>query len=464
MLNISAGTICEAIDGVLLQGDRNAVFSNISIDSRYIEDKSLFAAIKGNKTDGHKFIASAIAAGATGVIVENNSDEILSQLSASSVCILVKNTLQTLQELAAYVRRQLDIPCIGITGSNGKTSTKDILTALLSERWNVLCSRANNNNELGLPLSVLKASPDHQIMVLEMGMRGMGQIDFLCRIARPDIAVITNVYGVHLELLHTVENIAKAKGEILDHIDSEGLAVINGDIDLLREQAWRCRGQVICFGLNENNDFQAHNIQTDENGSSFDLVCSGEIFEDIEINIPGKHNVINALAAIAVARYLGLSMDEIRRGLKKCILTSDRLEIFNTGKIKIINDTYNANPVSVCAALEQLTDVQGKRKIAVLADMYELGDQEKNGHLQVGHKAAELKIDRLIAVGKISKNIAEGAISNGMLPENIAYFQDKKQAAAWLKQIISRDDVILVKGSRGMGMEYIVNFLKEVFV
>ncbi|MCL6636155.1 MAG: UDP-N-acetylmuramoyl-tripeptide--D-alanyl-D-alanine ligase, partial [Peptococcaceae bacterium] len=374
--------------------------------------------------------------------------------------ILVRSTLDALQRLARHNREKCGVPVIGITGSTGKTTTKDILAAILEARLAVVRTKGNLNNEIGLPLTLLTMDRACRAAVVEMAMRGPGEIDALCRIARPTAAVITNIGETHLERLGSVSNIAAAKGEILEHVPPQGFALIHRDSPYADREARRCRGRVITFGAAENADIFPLDIERVKGGSRFTAVIGGAK-KDFFLPLPGRHNVINALAAIGAAIELGLTAEQAAEGLAAAVPTGMRLEISECGGITVIDDAYNANPASTMAALATQAELAaGRRRVAVLGSMFELGPRAVAGHREVGGQAASLGVDFLITVGDLAGEIAGGARDAGMPPERIARCGENREAVRILEKLLKKGDVVLVKGSRGMKMEQIVEFLK----
>ena len=452
----TAAQIAEAISGEIVQGDPETVFANVSTDTRQICPGDLFIALVGERFDAHDFIDRATAGKAGGVIVNRRVDTGL----WPGPVILVRDTLEALQGLARFNRQHFRGPVIGVTGSNGKTTTKDMIASVLARKWPALKTEGNFNNEIGLPLTLLKLDDTYGAAVLEMGMRGLGEISLLAGIARPDGAVITNIGETHLERLGSVANIAKAKGEILDQIAEKGFAVLNGDDPLVRQQAARCRGRVIFYGAGGDVPIKAVDITT-KDGKRLSFTAdtpAGKI--EVNLPVPGRHNMLNALAAVGVGLEAGLTLAEIKEGLENTRLTSMRLEIMEGEKATVINDTYNANPASVKAALQILADVgRGRRKVAILGDMYELGRRAAEGHREVGAAAAAAGADVLIVVGNLAAEIALGAAMAQSPPAEIISFDTNADVKKFLARIIQAGDVVLVKGSRGMKMEEIVEDL-----
>lgn len=455
MKSMTVGEISRALGGRILQGEPGRYLRAVSTDTRTLKPGELFFALRGTRFDGHSFIPAAVEAGAGGLVVEREEVAVPSDVPV----ILVEDTLAALQALASYNRRQFDLPVIGVTGSNGKTTTKDMVASVLSSRFVTLKTSGNFNNEIGLPLTLLKLDDTYRAVVLEMAMRGRGEIDLLCRIAAPTGAVITNVGEAHLERLGSVEEIARAKGEILDHIPGDGFAVLNGESELIRAQAGRCRGRVVYFGLRPGLDVYARDIFSTARGSRFTVVGRWGEFE-VNLPVPGRHNIMNALAAVAVGFCLGLACEEIAGGLESVVLSGMRTDVLEAGSVTVINDAYNANPTSMLAALRALEEVAGRRrKVAVLGNMLELGEASRSCHLAVGEAAARAGVDRLFTVGDLAGDIARGAVAAGMDPGLVVQCRNNGEAVAGLLDFLAAGDVVLVKGSRAMHMEEIVRAL-----
>lgn len=461
MKKFTIAEVALAVNGRLVQGDQYQIVANVSIDTRSLRSGDLFVALKGENFDAHDYVRQAVASGAAALMLSKPVAG-LDDLANDLPVIMVANTLTALQKLAAYNRRQFDIPVIGVTGSNGKTTTKDLIYTILSKKYPVLKTKGNFNNEIGLPLTLLKLNADYQAVVLEMGMRGPGQIDHLCAIAGINAAVITNIGEAHLELLGSVENIAMAKGEILDHVPPGGFALIPAENELAKRQAPRCQGAIATFGINErgndNADYVAIDIKTGQAGSKFIAVTPvGKI--TVQLPLPGKHNIANAMAALAVGVKMGLPLAEIAAALAGAEISAMRLQILQIGAITIINDAYNANPVATKAALDTLADLaKDRRQVAVLGSMFELGSREQQGHYETG--LAALNVDLLLTVGALATQIAVGAKAAGLTSDLIHRCADNNAAISCLKNNLLPGDVVLVKGSRGMQMEEIITGLK----
>ncbi len=456
MIPITFSDIARVTGGQIVQGNPRSVFSAVSTDSRTAAAGELFFALSGELYDAHSFLDRAVSAGAGGLVVSRRVD-----LPPDIPVLLVDDTLAALQSLAALNRARTGAFLVGVTGSTGKTTTKDIIASVLGTRFATHKTTGNFNNEIGLPLTLLQIGQDCGAAVVEMAMRGSGEIDALCRIAAPDGAVITTINETHLELLGDVSSIAAAKGEILEHIPAAGFALLHADSPFIRREAGRCKGRVIFFGEDPAADIRAENIKPAGGGSVFDVVIGKERDQYI-LPAPGRHNVINALAAVGVGKEMGLTKEEIARGLASASLTGMRLEVIRAGGIKIINDSYNASPASTGAALQTLADLAGgRRKIAVLGNMLELGPQALAGHRGVGETAARLQVDYLVTVGDLAEAIHTGAVSAGLRPEKAVHCGDNGQAIKVLEKLLDAGDTVLVKGSRGMKMEQIVRRLVQ---
>lgn len=443
--------IAEAVQGTLVRGCSRVKATGVCIDSRRVKPGDLFFAFPGEKVDGHDFLEQAFERGAVGAVI---SRPVVVQ--TASALIMVSDTLKALQGLACSYRNIFEIPVVAVTGSTGKTTTKDLIAAVLEQRFPVLKTKCNYNNEIGLPLMLLRLNHSHRVAVLEMAMRGPGEIALLCEISRPQVGVITNIGKSHLELLGSQEAIALAKGELLKSLPVGGCAVLYAEDPWQVKLAEKLSGEVIYYGAGDDCQISASQVALrDLEGVDFNLrtpVGQTHCF----LPLPGVHNVTNALAAAAVGYKFGLNPQEIVAGLRSATLTGMRLEI-KPGILgtRLIDDSYNASPVSTKAALELLADSGGARKIAVLGDMYELGEESVCGHYQVGEKAAALKIDCLCTVGQLAREIAAGALSAGMDGKRIHAFREKREAVLFLRSYIQKGDVVLIKGSRGMEMEEI---------
>ncbi|WHY67328.1 UDP-N-acetylmuramoyl-tripeptide--D-alanyl-D-alanine ligase [Neobacillus sp. SuZ13] len=432
------------------------IITGVCIDSRKIEKGNLFIPFKGEHSDGHKYVEESIRKGAAAALWQKDVPNPPLHLPI----LIVENCLVALQELARSYRKQLAVKVVGITGSNGKTTTKDMTTGILSTQYKVQKTEGNYNNHIGLPLTVLGLDEDTEIAVLEMGMSGRGEIEFLTNLACPDAVVITNIGESHLLDLGSREGIAEAKLEILQGLKDGGLAVLHGDEPLLMERIQRHKGniQVETFGRNDTNDLYPTEIAQLDNGNRFRINTSETVFE---LPVLGTHNILNALASMLIANYFSIPFEKMNEGLASIQLTNMRMELVE-GKQgeKIINDAYNASPTSMMAAIELVSNLQGySRKILVLGDMLELGPQEEQYHQQIGEALNDEKVDLLFTYGTLGQHIANKA-KTILGPERVFAFTEKEALIQELRQHVDHQTLILVKASRGMRLEEIVTALQ----
>ncbi|HHT88407.1 MAG TPA: UDP-N-acetylmuramoyl-tripeptide--D-alanyl-D-alanine ligase [Clostridiales bacterium] len=456
MKNMTLLNIAKACGGKLIISDNSCdkEVKGVVIDSRLVKKDYLFIAVKGERVDGHDFIQSAADKGAIAAVCEKAPSSI------SIPYILVDNSLQALKDIATWYRMNLTIPVVGITGSVGKTSTKEYVSSVLSQRYNVLKTEGNYNNEIGLPLTILKIRKEHEIAVLEMGISQFGEMHRLSKIAKPNYCLLTNIGLCHLEQLGSRQGILKAKSEIFDFMYENGSIILNGDDDMLAT-IHNIRGITpIRYGFGSDNDVYADNIVTNGlQGSSYNIHINGETLS-VNSPMPGKHMILNALAAAATGRLLGLTGKEIIQGIEQIKPVSGRSNIIHHDKWTIIDDCYNANPVSMKAAIDLLA-MADTRKVAILGDMGELGTDEIKLHKEIGEYAASKKIDVIICVGKLSaymyKSAAEKLTDSS---NNIFYFEKKEDLIKCLSDLLIEGDTILVKASRFMGFDHIVNMIR----
>jgi UDP-N-acetylmuramoyl-tripeptide--D-alanyl-D-alanine ligase len=431
--------------------------NGVSIDSRKIEKGNLFIPFKGENSDGHKYVEDSLKKGAAAALWQSDVPNPPTHLPI----VIVEDCLAALQELAREYRKQLAVKVVGITGSNGKTTTKDMTASILATTYKVQKTEGNYNNHIGLPLTVLGLEEDTEIAVLEMGMSGRGEIEFLTKLASPDAVVITNIGESHLLDLGSREGIAEAKLEILQGLKEGGLAVLHGDEPLLMERINKYKGNVNVqtFGRNDRNDFFPSEITQLEQGNKFKINVSSESFE---LPVLGNHNILNALAAMIIAHYFDVPFNKMNEGLTKVKLTNMRMELVEgVHGEKIINDAYNASPTSMMAAIELVSNLRGYKKIIlVLGDMLELGPQEEQYHQQIGEGLNPEKIDLVFTFGKLAERIAEGARSV-LGTEKVFSFMDKDELIDKLEQQVTNDSLVLVKASRGMKLEEIVTALQK---
>ena len=428
----------------------DVTFLGAGNDTRTLEPGQLFVALQGAR-DGHDFIPRVAEEGALGVVCEKEPE------NCGIPYILVKDSFEALQDIAEYYRKQLTIPVIGITGSVGKTSTKEMIAAVLSQKFHILKTEGNFNNEIGLPLTVLRIRQEHEAAVLEMGISNFGEMHRLSRIAKPDICVMTNIGQCHLENLGSREGILKAKSEIFDYANPEGYTFVNGDDDMLCLVKGKGDHKPIHFGRNPSNEVFASDVMNRGLLGSHAVIHMGLSVFPVEIPLPGEHMVNNALAAAAVGNCLGLTKEQIQTGISGVQAVGGRSHVIALPSLTVIDDCYNANPVSMKAAIDLLMMAIG-RKVAILGDMFELGEREKELHGEVGAYAAEKEIDVLICAGELSGCMYEKALSMGGKSE-VYYFETRDVMLAELKDILKPGDSVLVKASHGMQFEKVVEFL-----
>ena len=440
MKELKVKDIIRVTNGKLLCGDEETICVNFSKDTRTIQKGDIYIGLKGEKFDGSKFWKQALENGAEGVIIQGQeiSKEEMEKYS-NKIIIEVENTLEALYEIARYKRSLYDIPVIAITGSVGKTSTKDIIASVVSTQYKTLKTEGNNNNNIGLPLTILKLK-DHEAVVIEMGMNHFGEISLLTSIAKPTLSVITNIGTAHIGNLGSRENILKAKLEILEGIEKPKI-IINDDNDLLHKWYLENKEKVEIHPYSLKN---AKDIELKEESSTFKTIINNEL--EITVPVGGEHFVYNALCAIEVGKLLNISDEKIQKGIAEFELTKKRMDIrkLKNGAI-LINDSYNASYESMKASLEYLSKYPGKRKIAVLGDMFELGEYSTELHEKVGKEVTKNKIDILICSGENSKYI----INNSSMVEKY-YLKNNEEILEKLQQILSDGDVVLVKASNGM--------------
>jgi len=450
--------ILDLTDEKIFTGDLTKKITGISTDSRNIKIGNLFIPLKGEKYDGEMFLSSAIKNGASGILTrEVKSIDLFKNTEA--VVIYVRDTLLALHKIASYYRDKFDIPVIAVTGSSGKTTTKDMIAQILTKKYNILKTQGNFNNEIGLPLTIFQLKKDHNIAVVEMGMSGLGEIKILKGIAKPNVAVFTNIGVAHIEKLGSKENILKAKSELIEDFDDKKVIILNADDEMLIKLKGKLNSKYYDYGIN-NGKIRATNIRTENNFTKYDLYINNNI-KTVYLSVPGIHNVYNSLAAICTGIEFNVDIDLMIDALKDYKPEKMRLNIINTDKFVIIDDAYNANPDSMKAAITVLKDLNAKRKVAVLGDMLELGHLSEEAHKEIGKYAVESGVDVILAFGANSKFIAEEAIKFGKNNKNIFYCSSKNEIYEILKNILKEGDLILVKGSRGMEMEDVVKFIQE---
>ncbi len=471
---LTLGTVLEALTGHPFEGITQ-VITDAAIDSRLVIPGSLFIAIKGERVDGHEFIEEAIQHGAVAVLIEREiavsipvidlrssiSEEKLKSLEIP-LALLVNDTVLAMQTVAEYWRNKLSLRVIGITGSVGKSTTKEVTADVLGRRYRTLKNPGNLNNEIGLPLTLLQVTESHRCAVLEMGFYVPGEIALLCRVAKPQVGVVTNVSHVHMERAGSLEAIVAGKTELVEGLPAapDGVAILNYDEPIVRRMAESTKARVFYYGLSAEADLWASDIEgLGLEGVRFILHHEGDSLH-IRVPLLGRHSVHTVLRAAAVGLMEGLTWEDIIGGLRTSQSQLRLVTVQGPGGSLIMDDTYNAAPTSVIAGLNLLSELEG-RKVAVLGDMLELGDFEERGHRMVGVRVADTA-DELIAVGTRAEWIAEEAILSGLPETNVMIVGDKDAAIEYLQKRIGKGDVVLIKGSRGMQMDQIVTALEEV--
>jgi UDP-N-acetylmuramoyl-tripeptide--D-alanyl-D-alanine ligase len=427
--------------------DGRAIAEGYSIDSRTIRPGEVFFAVVGERLDGHDYVEQALAKGAVAAVIHKNEAP---RYASKSQLLLVDDTLLALQNLAAAVRRVWAKPLVAVTGSAGKTTTKEAIAHVLSTRFRVLKSEGNLNNHFGLPLMLLKLDSEHDIAVVEMGMSHAGEIAALAKIAHPNIGAVTNVAPVHLEFFHSIAEIAAAKRELIESLPSTGTAVLNADDEYVSQFGKSFKGGVVTYGTGSNADVRAENIQAQGIvGSTFDIVSAGER-RRVQLPLVGAHNIHNALAAVAVAQQCGIGLPEAAEALSTLAPPEKRGQVIQFGNITVVNDCYNSNPKALEAMVQALTTMPAKRRIVVAGEMLELGPTSGELHRGSGRYIAGRSVDVLLGVRGLAQAIVESAQAEGMRAEFVA---TAEEAGSWLARETRDGDVVLIKGSRGVKLE-----------
>ncbi|MGJ8676475.1 MAG: UDP-N-acetylmuramoyl-tripeptide--D-alanyl-D-alanine ligase [Akkermansiaceae bacterium] len=450
MKALSIQEIVTSTGGELVGHDHGQLVRAVSTDTRSIPKSCLFIALSGENFDGHDFLEAAVLGGAACLLLHQ-----LPEAKVDVPVILVKDTLIALQRLAKWYRDQLDIKVIGITGSNGKTSTKDFTASVIAQKFRVNATKGNFNNHIGLPLSVLNTEETDEVCILEMGMNHAGEIAPLCQIASPDIGVITNVGTAHIEFLGSRENIAAEKSELGRSLSSNGTLIVPASCDFVNYMIDHTTAKIIVTG-NGRGLVRAENLRQTDSGSAFDLCLNDQAAVPVEIAVSGVHMINNALLAAAAGYALGMNAQEIAAGLNQASLTSGRLRRYSSKGVQVIDDTYNANPDSVIAAINTLKGLQTEpagKKIIILGAMAELGEYTESEHLRVGRVAAEKQL-QVVSVGEQARQIFQGAQEISSLAK---HFDQQADASHWLSENVGEGDFVLFKGSRTAGMEKVMN-------
>jgi len=427
--------------------DRDGLALGYSIDSRTVQPGELFFAVKGERLDGHDFVSQAFQRNAIAAVIRKDQ---LVRFPGSHLLLAVDDTLVALQTLGTAVRRLWAKPLVGITGSTGKTTTKDAIAHVLSQRFRVLKSEGNFNNHFGLPLMLLKLDPGHEIAVIEMGMSHAGEITALANIAQPQIGVVTNVAPVHLEFFDSIAGIARAKYELIQSLPAGGTAILNADDEYVSQFGRDFHGKVVLYGMRRPADIRAENIQTKgQSGSTFELIA-GNYRESATLHLVGRHNIYNALAAVAVGLERGLTPSEIVAALASLSPSEKRGQVVQLGNITVINDCYNSNPKALDAMVDTLAAMPARRRIVVAGEMLELGPSAAEMHRESGRHIADMKIDVLIGVRGLAEEMVQAAKIDGVQAEFLA---TPEAAGEWLTRETRDGDVVLLKASRGVKLE-----------
>ncbi len=455
--------IAQAAGGTLECCDENIRIADVITDSRRDCEDALFVALKGDNFDGHNFAAQVAAKGAVCCAVNREYEN-----PKGLPLLRVDDTLAALEAIAAAYRCCFDLPTVAVTGSVGKTSTKEMIASVLSQHYKTLKTEGNFNNEIGVPLTLFRIEESDEVAVVEAGMSGFGEISRLTRIIMPETAVITNIGYSHIEKLGSQENILKAKLEILEGLSGDGTVILNGDDPFLRGLEGKLPYETLYYGIDSDGcDIKATNIKTFSDATEFDAQI-GDVSGSIRINVAGVHHVYNALAAILIGIKYNIPTEKITEGIAAFVPSGMRQRIERSGSLTIIRDCYNASPTSMRSGLEVLKVTkpceaeESSRRVAVLGDMLELGDYAEQAHREVGGLCCDFGIDCLIAVGKDAKFVAEGAIDKGFSSSEIYVFPDNNSLKEHIGGILKPNDVVLLKGSRGMRLEEVADFISEM--
>ena len=450
--------IAAITEGVLAQGSPGTAARRVWTDSRTVRRGDLFVALTGARFDGHQFVAEALKKGAVGALVRRGF-----KLPGTALLVEVDEPRRAFQEAARAHRRRFDIPVVAVSGSNGKTTTKDMIGAILAERFAVLKTEGNLNNHIGVPQTLLRLTPRHEAAVIEMGISELGEMARLCEITEPTHGVLTNIGPTHLETLGDVRNVARAKGEMLDALPADGTAVLNADDAFYDDLCARVRGRVRSFGFSRRADVRALHVETQGPASTILHIGVRDRARpfSVALRVAGAHNVANALAAVAAGLAVGIGEAAIREGLSRYRPASMRSEVCRWRGVTVLKDCYNANPASMRAAIRWLAEVRGTgRTLAVLGDMLELGEGTGQAHRDVGTELARQGTDYLLTVGSLAAEIAGGALAEGMPSDRVIMAKDHETLAERLRGILRKGDTVLLKGSRGTRMERVLEALQ----
>jgi len=461
MIHIALSELIEVVEGELLAGSIETEFENYRIDSRLIETNEMFIPIVGDRFNGNDFIEKVFELGASVSLISDLSKRPLDIQFENRALVYVKDTLVALQRLSAYLLMKAEIPVVAVTGSTGKTSTKEMIASILGQNYNVLKNEGNFNNHIGLPLTLLRLTDEHEIAVLEMGMSGFGEIQRLAAITQPKIGVITNIGESHIERLGSQEGIYKAKMEIASFMKKDNLLIVNGDDPFLKEKPEKISYHRFAVGENAKADLRLKSYELTQTGSTFKILYDGQPLQ-FELNIPGYHSIQNAMLAIGVGLQIGLTLKEVKEGIKSFEGCGSRLHVLDLKpELKLIDDAYNASPDSMKAALSVLSHYDEWYKVAVLGDMLEMGEFGQEAHERVGNMAMDSEVDELLLVGPMMKHAKVGALKAGGNEEQIKHFENREELNTYLTHWKKDKTILLVKGSLGMDMKYFIQQLKE---
>jgi UDP-N-acetylmuramoyl-tripeptide--D-alanyl-D-alanine ligase len=450
--------VAEACAGELKRGSGTLTLQGLCTDSRQARPGDLFFAIKGDRFDGHDFLNEVVAKGAVAVVIER--EKVPAALPKCAV-LVVDNARAALGRLAAEYRREFDLPVIAVGGSNGKTTVKELIASVLRQKWATLWSEASFNNDIGVPLTLLRLEKSHQAAVLEAGTNHPGELAPLVKMIQPKYGVITSIGREHLEFFGDVAGVAREEGWLAELLPADGKLFVHGDSEWTEPVARRTRATVMRVGFGDKNDWRARGVRLDKNGATFRVEASkAEFGGEYRVNLLGRHQVLNALLTVAVSEELGLGRSAVRDGLADCKPARMRMQFWEAGGVRVLDDAYNANADSTIAALETLCDLplQGRR-VAVLGDMAELGAHSEAAHAEIGRRAAELGISQLFAVGKMAPVIAAAARAAGL--SRVLEFADVEAARNAVKNFLKTGDVVLLKASRASRLERIAETLKS---
>lgn len=451
------GFVVAACNGELIKGSPTEKFLRVNTDSRQAQPGDLFIALSGERFDGHEFVKEVAQKGAAAVLVEKGRS-----LPALPDCVVIQvaNTRRAYGQIGAAYRGEFSLPVIAVGGSNGKTSTKELLAAVLRQKLNTLWSEASFNNDVGVPATLLRLDKTHQAAVFEVGTNHPGELAALLKLVQPQFGVITNVGREHLEFFGDLEGVAREEGALAEALPADGKLFLNGDDEWSEAIARRAKATVVRVGSSDNCDWRVSNMKLDKNGSAFTVAAPTKGFSGMyRIGLLGRHQVGNALFAIALGAELGLSRNEIKQGLATCEPAKMRLQLYDAAGVRVLDDAYNANADSMLAALQVLQELPCKgRRVAVLGDMAELGSHSESAHAEVGRRAAEMGVEQLIAVGKMAGTMAQAARGAGL--SRVIELVDAEAAATAIKSFLKPGDTVLLKASRSSRLERIAQALK----